>query len=308
MGAGGGAIMMGRLSWPSTFTLKKEPMAWVLGGLGSFLLFLYLTFPFGTLQGRILSELIRATGWEIRAVEWSPGIPVAVEWRDLTWTKPGGATIPVQLMRFNVGVLGLLIGKQTVDAFVQFPGGGQAGAGRATGTVSASSWSFVGPVSLKAHLQQVDLAAVVKPFVTKGLLQADVVQRWENRGKEGIAFKGDGSWKAEIKELVLERIPIGTAAIPSLSFSRVTLTVSCRDAICEITDFKGDGPDGTVTAQGRLLLQQPVQLSTLDLTVTALAGAGWAQKAANLPIPSLPPGTPLTFKLAGSVANPKITL
>jgi len=308
MGAGGGAIMMGRLSWPSTFILKKEPMAWVLGGLGSFLLFLYLTFPFGTLQGRIISELIRATGWEIRAVEWSPGIPVAVEWRDLTWTKPGGATIPVQLMRLNVGMLGLLIGKQTVDAFVQFPGGGQAGAGRATGTVSASSWSFLGPVSFKAHVQQVDLAAVVKPFVTKGLLQAEVVQRWENRGKEGIAFKGDGSWKAEINELVLERIPLGTAAIPSLSFSRVTVTVTCRDAVCELTDFKGDGPDGTVTAQGRLLLQQPVHLSTLDLTVTALAGAGWAQKAANLPIPPLPPGTPLTFKVAGSVANPKLTL
>ena len=308
MGTGGGAIMIGRLSWPPTFTLKKEPMAWILGALASLVLFLYLTFPFGTLQGRILSELIRATGWEIRAAEWSPGIPVAVEWRELTWTKPGAASIPVQLMRLNVGVLGLLMGKQTVDAFVQFPGGGQPGAGRATGTVSASSWSFLGPVSLKAHVQQVDLAVVVKPFVTKGLLQADVVQRWENRGQEGIGFKGDGSWKAEIKELVLERIPLGTAAIPSLTFSRVTASVTCRDAVCEIIDFKGDGPDGTLTAQGRLLLQQPVQSSTLDLTVTALAGAGWAQKAANLPIPPLPPGTPLTFKLAGSVANPKLTL
>lgn len=300
--------MIGRLSWPPTFTLKKEPLAWALAGLGSFLLFLFLTFPYGTLQARILSELIRATGWEIRAVDWSPGIPVAVEWRDLTWTKPGGASIPVQLMRLNVGVLGLLMGQQTVDALVQFPGGGQSGAGRATGTVSASSWSFLGPVSFKGHVQQVDLAALVKPFVTRGLLQADVVQRWENRGKEGIAFKGDGSWKVEIKELVLERIPLGLGTIPSLSFSRVTATMTCRDAVCEVTDFKGDGPDGTVTAQGRLLLQQPVQSSTLDLTVTVLAGAGWAPKAGNLPIPPLPPGTPLTFKLAGSVANPRLTL
>jgi hypothetical protein len=88
----------------------------------------------------------------------------------------------------------------------------------------------------------------------------------------------------------------------------VTATVACHDATCEIIDFKGDGPDGTVTAQGRLLLQQPVQSSTLDLTVTVVAGAGWAQKAANLPIPPLAPGTPLTFKLAGLVANPKLTL
>lgn len=307
MGIGGNTIMT-RLSWPTTLTLKKEPLAWALGGLGSFLLFLYFTFPFGPLQVRILSELTRATGGEIRAADWSPGIPLGVEWRDVIWTKPGSASIPIQLMRFKLGVLDLFMGQKAVDALIQFPGSGPAGPGKATGSVSAASWSFVGPVSFKGHVQQIDLATVAKPFVTKGLLQADVIQRWENRGKEGIAFKGDGSWKAEIKELVLDRIPIGPVAIPSLSFSRVVATMTCRETVCEIIDFKGDGPDGTITAQGRLQLQQPLQSSTLDLTVTAVAGAGWAQKAGNLPIPPLAPGTPLTFKLAGPVANPKLTL
>jgi type II secretion system protein N len=300
--------VIGGLSWPTTWTPKKEPLAWALGSLASFLLFLLLTFPFGPLQARILSELMRATGGEIRAAEWSPGLPVAVEWRDVSWTKPGSTSIPIQLMRFKVGVLDLLMGRQGIDALLQFPGGGQVGAGKATGTVTAPTWSFLGPVSFKGHVQQIDLAAVAKPFVTKGLLQADITQRWENRGKEGVAFKGEGSWKAEIKELVLDRMPVGPISIPSLSFARVTATVVCHDATCEIIDFKGDGPDGTVTAQGRLLLQQPVQSSTLDLTVTVVAGAGWAQKAANLPIPPLAPGTPLTFKLAGLVANPKLTL
>ena len=300
--------MIARLPWPTTLTLKREPLAWVAGALVSLLLFLFLTFPFGTLQARVLSEMVRASGWDIRAAEWSPGLPLAVEWRDLTWTRPGSVSIPVQLMRINVGLFGLLLGQQTIEALVQFPGGGQSGTARATGTVHAASWSFLGPVSLKAHAQQVDLATVVKPYVTRGLLQADVSQRWENRGKEGVAFKGDGSWKAEIKDLVLERIPVGPTAIPSLNFSRVTATLTCHDAICEVTDFKGDGPDGTISAQGRLLLRQPVESSMLEVTVTVLAGAGWAQKAANLPIPPLPPGTPLTFKLGGSVANPKLTL
>src|SRR6476660_9711346 len=179
-GRGGGAhippvggnrseIMITRLSWPTTLTLTKEPLIWVGGGLASLLFFLFLTFPFGTLQARVLSELIRATGWEIRAAEWSPALPLAVEWRDLAWTKPGGVSIPVQLMRLNIGVLGLLAGHQTVDALVQFQGGNQSGAGKATGTVTASSWSFLGPLSLKAHVQQLDLATLVKPYVTKGL-------------------------------------------------------------------------------------------------------------------------------------------
>ena len=65
---------------------------------------------------------------------------------------------------------------------------------------------------------------------------------------------------------------------------------------------------GRSPRKGPLLLRQPVQSSMLEVTVTVLAGAGWAQKAGNLPIPPLPPGTPLTFKLGGSVANPKLTL
>jgi type II secretion system protein N len=306
MGADWSEVVMARLSWTPTTALNKEPFVWVLGGLGSFAIFLFLTFPFGTLQARVLSELVKATGGEIRAAEWSPGIPIAVEWRDLTWTKPGTSSIPIQMMRLNVGVMGLLMGQKTIDALIQFPGGGQAA--KASGTVTASSWSFEGPVSLKAHAQHIDLATVIKPFVTRGLLEADIAQRWENRGKEGIAFKGNGSWKAEIKELILERLPVGTVTVPSLTFTRVTATLSCHDAVCDVTDFKGDGPDGTITALGRLLLRQPLQSSVLELTVTVVPGAGWAQKAGTLPIPPLPPGTPLTLKLAGSVANPKLTL
>src|ERR1041384_2218334 len=62
-------IMMARL-WPPAFTLKKEPVAWLAAGLASLLLFFFLTFPFGTLQARVLSELVRATGWDLRAADW----------------------------------------------------------------------------------------------------------------------------------------------------------------------------------------------------------------------------------------------
>jgi type II secretion system protein N len=308
VGSGGGAIMIGKLAWPPALDLKKEPLLWVLVGTASFVLFLLLTFPYGTLQSRVLSDMTTATGWEVRAADWSPGIPVAVEWNDVTWTRPGGASVPIHLMRLNIGVLGLIMGQHTVNGLVQFSGSGQTGTGRATATISASSWSFLGPVSFKGQLQHIDLAAVAKPYVTRGLLQADIAHRWENHGKDGIVFKGDGSWKVEIKELVLDRISIGTTVVPSLSFSRVNAILNCRDAVCDVLEFKGEGPDGTVTAQGRILLQPSLPSSMLDLSVTVQAGAGWAQKAGNLPIPPLQPGTPLTFKLGGAVANPKLTL
>ena len=103
-------------------------------GLAASAVFLFLTFPFGTLQARVLSEFIRATGWDIRAASGLPVFPLP--WSNGA-TSPGpsrGATsIPVQLMRLNVGVFGLLMGHQTVDALMQFPGGGQAGEGDGDG-------------------------------------------------------------------------------------------------------------------------------------------------------------------------------
>ncbi|WP_455378678.1 type II secretion system protein GspN [Petrachloros mirabilis] len=300
--------MISRLSWPPTFDLRREPFLWALAGIISFFFFVFLTFPYGALQSRLLLEISKGTGWEVRAADWSAGIPLGVEWRDMSWEKPGVMNVPVNEMRINLGLLGLLIGRQAWEGQIQFPGSGKFGGGRATAVVNASSWSFQGPISLKGRLREIDLSVVAKPYISQGLLQADVDQRWEMHGKDGLVFKGNGSWKAEIKELVLERIPAGGMTIPSLSFSRVTLSAACRDASCDIGEFKGEGPDGSITAQGRILLQRPIQASTLDVSVTVLAGAGWARKSSGLPIPPLPPGSPLTFKLAGSVANPKITL
>jgi len=308
MGFGGDTVVISRLPWPIKLDFGKEALGWGLIVLVGFLLFLLLTFPYGRLQARVLSEIARGTGWEVQAADWSRGFPVAVEWHDVSWTKPGVASIPVSLMRVDVGVLELLMGRPTLEGLVEFPGNGQVGGGQATGEVSAPSWSFVGPLSMKGQFQQVNLAAIIKPYVTRGQLQAEVTQEWENRGKEGIVFNGKGSWRADIKELVFERIPIGRAVLPSLAFSRITAAVTCHDATCDIVEFKGDGPDGTVTAQGRILLQNPIHTSTLDIGVTILAGAGWATKSAGLPIPPLSPGTPITVKLAGSVANPRVTL
>ena len=66
--------------------------------------------------------------------------------------------------------------------------------------------------------------------------------------------------------------------------------------------------DGSFTAQGRMTLRQPLQQSLLDLTVTVVPGAGFAQKAASLSLPPFQPGTPLTFKLVGPIMNARVAL
>jgi type II secretion system protein N len=297
------------MAWPIALaeTLKmKGPLGWGLASLACFIVFLFLTFPYGPLQNRLLSELNRASGWEVRAADWSVGVPAAIEWRDLVLAGPTIGTIRVEAARATVGVFQALLGRLVIDYAVQLPGVAQAGAGRATGSLNAASWSLLGSVAVDGHLQQMDLAAILKPYVSRGTVQGDFMHRWNSAQGASAALKGEGTVKVEVKDLVVEQIAAGAASFPSLSFDRIQASLACRDGSCDVTELKGDGVDGSFTAQGRVTLQQPVQQSFLDLTVTVIPGAGFAQKAASLSLPPFQPGTPLTFKLVGPIMTARV--
>jgi type II secretion system protein N len=153
-----------------------------------------------------------------------------------------------------------------------------------------------------------DLATVLKPYVSRGTVQGDFMHRWDTAQGAHAALNGEGAVKVEIKDLVVERVATGTSSIPSLTFSRIQAALVCRNAACDVTELKGDGVDGSFAAQGRMMLRQPLQQSLLDLTVTVVPGAGFAQKAASLSLPPFQPGTPLTFKLVGPISNARVAL
>ena len=134
------------------------------------------------------------------------------------------------------------------------------------------------------------------------------MHRWDSAQGAYAALKGEGTVKVEIKDLVVERIATGTSTIPSLTFGRIQAALACHDATCDVTEMKGDGVDGSFTAQGRMMLRQPLQQSLLDLTITVIPGAGFAQKAASLSLPPFQPGTPLTFKLVGPIMTARVAL
>ena len=294
-------------AWPEML-MRKGPLGWGLASLACFIVFLFLTFPYGPLQNRLLTELNRASGWEVRAGDWSVGFPAAIEWRDLVFAGAASEAIPVEAVRATVGVFQAILGQLVIDYVVQLPGVPQAGAGRATGSLSAASWSLEGPVAVKGRLQDMDLAKVLRPYVSRGTVQGDFMHRWDNAQGVDAALKGEGAVKVEIKDLVVEPMAAGTSANPSLAFGRIQASLACHDGACDVTELKGDGEDGSFTAQGRVALRQPLQQSLLDLTVTVIPGAGFAQKAASLSLPPFQPGTPLTFKLVGPIMNARVAL
>ena len=240
--------------------------------------------------------------------DWSVGLPAAIEWRNLVLAGPTIGTIPIEAARVTIGVFQAILGQLVVDYAIQLPGVAQAGVGRATGSLTAASWSLHGPIDVKGHLQQMDLATVLKPYVSRGTIQGDFMHRWDNAQGAQAALTGEGTVTVEIKDLVVERIAAGASANSSLTFGQIHAALACRDGTCDVTDLKGDGVDGSFSAQGRVTLRQPLQQSLLDLTVTVIPGAGFAQKAASLSLPPFQPGIPLTFKLVGPIMNARVGL
>ena len=134
------------------------------------------------------------------------------------------------------------------------------------------------------------------------------MHRWDTAQGVDAALKGEGTVKVEIKDLVVEAMAAGTSANSSIAFGRIQASLACRDGSCDVTELKGDGEDGSFTAQGRVALRQPLQQSLLDLTVTVIPGAGFARKAARLSLPPFQTGTPLTFKLVGPIMSARVAL
>ncbi len=290
--------------WPAAL---KESVWWIIGGLGVMALCLLATFPYEALHARVLAEVSRRTGMEVRVAEWAVGVPLGLEWRNVTFSKPNADPVQVAFVQANLGAFRALTGGLNLDLSVHLDPA-TPNAGTAKAIVTSSSYSLRGPVTVKGQLQQIDLSKLVRRYVTHGLLTGDFSHRLESGQVPINAVKGEGTWKAEVKDLTVDGIPLASAKTLSLAFSKVSASLSCRDALCDVGEFKGDGLDGSFTGEGTITLQQPIQNSQLALTVTVVPGAGFTSKAATLGLPPLPPGTPMTVKVQGTLAQARLAL
>jgi len=288
-------------------TAWKEPLIWITGGLVVFALCLWLTFPYEALQSRVIGELHRATGIEVHATQWSVRFPLALEWRQMTVSKPDWYPIQLGALRAQVGLLPALAGSVALDLTAQIDAQ-SATQGTVTSTVTASSWSLAGPLTITGNIKQVDLSKLVGQYVSRGTLTGEFTHRLEDLHATFPTSFGEGTWKMEAKDLTLEQIPIGNGRTFSLAVNTLSVGLSCREQTCTVTEFKDDKIDGSLSGEGTIALQLPVQQSQLTLSLTVIPGAGFAAKAGNLGIPPLPPGTPFAFKVQGTLAQARLAL
>ena len=292
------------IKWPEAW---REILAWTGGGVSILVLCLIATFPYGMLQARIVAELTRATGMEVRVADWTVGLPPSLEWQNVTLSKPNWIPIQVAALQAKLGVTTALSGTLGLDLVAKLTGTASP-TDLVKGTVTASSLSLAGPVTIKGQVQQVDLSKLLRRYVTHGTLNGNFSHRVDSGQATVTTMKGEGTWTADATDLVIDQIPLGNGRTLSLSFSQVSAGLACRDLRCDVTQLRGDGIDGSFTGEGYITIQQPMQHSQVNLTVTVVPGPGFASRAGTLGFPSPPPGTPMTVKILGTLAQARIAL
>ncbi len=292
------------IKWPDAW---KAILAWTVGGICTLALCLIATFPYDLLHNRIVSDLKQSTGLDIRIADWAVGLPLSLEWRNVSLSQPNLDPVEIAILRAKLGVLRAFSRALDLDLLVQL-NEQTARTNVLKGTLTAASFSLAAPLTLKGQVHQVDLSKMIRRYVTRGTLNGEFSHRMDSDPSSPNGLKSEGTWAAEATDLEIEQIPLGNGKTLSLTFSRAAAGLSCRNLVCDVTQLKGEGMDGSFEGQGQIMLQPQIPNSQLALTVTVIPGPGFASKAATLGLPTFPPGTPITIKIVGTLAQARIAL
>lgn len=286
---------------------RKETFAWMAVGLCVFVFSLIAMFPFGALQVRLLSELNRATGIDAQVTNWSAAWPLGVEWQHVTLSRPDWVPVQLAVLQAKVGILKALGGDFALDVEARMDEASPT-TGLAKATLTVSSFSLGEPISINGRIQDMDLPRVLHRYVSHGVLNGTFSQRINSGTPSDGVITGEGTWEADATDLHIDHIPLGNGRTLSLVFANVSATLACRDTVCDVTELKGDGNDGSFTGEGTITVQEPILNSQLALTMTIVPGSGFASKARSLGLPPFPVGTPIKLKIVGPLAQARIAL
>ena len=100
------------IKWPEAW---REILVWTGGLISILVLCLISTFPYGMLQARIVAELTRATGMDVRVAYWTVGLPPSLEWQNVTLSKPNWTPIQLAALQAKLGVTSALSGTLGLD-------------------------------------------------------------------------------------------------------------------------------------------------------------------------------------------------
>lgn len=287
--------------------MSRAALGWALYTIAALGVFLALTFPYAQLQARLLDEVARGTGLEVRADRWEPVWPLGIAWSDVSATAPGLPRFGADLVSVHTEIWSLVQGPAILHGQIRLPGPQGAG-GLITGRLLLNRWSPQGPGRLTGSVEQLNLPALSLPLIKQGTLRGTFDQRWTQLASPSEFLRGQGDWQAEVKGLDLEHVPIGPLTLPSVTFTSLKARLQCQDGTCRIEGLQGDGPDGTVSGEGVLTVLEPLSDSRLILSLSLIVAEAYKRRVPVAALLQGPPGAPVKVTLTGPLTRLQATL
>jgi type II secretion system protein N len=226
----------------------------------SFLVSLYLTFPFDTVKDKLLVAASKAAGAKITAKTLEPSWITGVVATGVKYEKPGGAPIEIDELNARVALLPLLTGDLGVSASLPI----------AKGTVGADVVTAGDEIDIDATIAGVELALVPGFADAVGLpvggkvdasvkLHLDTKTPKNSAGEINLAGSGIE---------ILEGGKMSGFPIPPLAIGDLEWKVPIEEGVVKVTKQEVKGENVELELDGEVALVSPFDRSQLKLLVS----------------------------------------
>ncbi|RMF92218.1 MAG: type II secretion system protein GspN [Nitrospinota bacterium] len=287
-------------------------LGYFLYGILLFAFFVYLNFPYEQVRHHLLNSLGRRGGdLQVDISQISPALPLSFAFRDLQVARRDAdqpvPLLQIQEMRTRPQLLPLLHGKAGVRFHAVLYGG------EISGEAELSLWgNGARRLSVQAQLQELNLQrytplSLLYKITPRGTLAGEIslsapLQRW---------IEGEGEAVLTIKGGSLEGITVFHIPLPPLEYDELYSELSLAQKRLRINKLRLQGRQINAGIDGKILLNDPLETSTLDLTVRLRIAGALEQQFA--PLRALLKGRRdrrgfLSFHIRGSLQRPRLSL
>lgn len=295
------------LGQPSSWSASvRTIILWCAVGLALTSLFFLLTFPFEAVQARLLAQIERGTGVKVQVDQWHVAWPLGLEWNGVQMNVRDERAFRLARVEAALSVAEALHGTPVGELSFWLEDKGEPAALQSR-TVFAG-WNFQGAVVMEGSAERVELAKLIGTPIRGGRLKG----RFKFSGDPSVhgvtAAIGDGELTVDATDLAVEPISAREGRMPEWGLAVVHGKVTCASGLCRIVELRGNGPDGSVTGSGQVTLGRSLGEARLDLALTITCSPSLSQRMTAVGGFPLPPGTPITVRLVGSIARPQLSL
>ncbi len=268
------------------------PTAYALVGLVLFIFFSYWTFPFASMESKLIARLEQESDCRLHVGEKKRiRFPLQVHWNGVMISCPGWAPWEIASLKVDVALLPLLRGRGHLHFQAQMSGGEVEG--RFTAVKKAGQYEF----SLKNEWKKLNLSSSgmtgLVSLQGEGVWQAD--QPLQGQGTLSFLLTG-----VEVSRLGSWASPVGP-----LVFSNIHGQVQWKGGVVKIENLSAQGRELDLNGEGGdLHLSKPLSQSEISLHLRATPKGTLQQFVAALG-QSMGPG-PLTLGVTGPLSRPRI--